>query len=101
MANRFAALVNPAADFAEDADRKVWVPHEGEDVSVVPLLGASPGNHPGAEDEHFPGFGAGTENHAQRRHDENAAFSLVRAGRLDEAGKQSDADFEAGRCKPQ
>ena len=24
----------------------------------------------------------------------------VRAGRLDEAGKQADADFEAGRCKP-
>ena len=24
----------------------------------------------------------------------------IRAGRLDEAGKQADADFEAGRCKP-
>lgn len=24
----------------------------------------------------------------------------VRAGRLDEAGRRADADFEAGRCKP-
>jgi hypothetical protein len=24
----------------------------------------------------------------------------VRAGRLDEAGRQADADFEAGRCTP-
>ena len=24
----------------------------------------------------------------------------IRAGRLDEAGRQADADFEAGRCKP-
>jgi hypothetical protein len=24
----------------------------------------------------------------------------IRSGRLDEAGKQADADFEAGRCKP-
>ena len=24
----------------------------------------------------------------------------VKAGRLDEAGRQADADFEAGRCKP-
>lgn len=24
----------------------------------------------------------------------------IRAGRLDEAGRRADADFEAGRCKP-
>ena len=24
----------------------------------------------------------------------------IRAGRLEEAGRQADADFEAGRCKP-
>jgi hypothetical protein len=24
----------------------------------------------------------------------------IRAGRLDEAGRKADADFEAGRCKP-
>jgi hypothetical protein len=24
----------------------------------------------------------------------------VKAGRLDEAGRRADADFEAGRCKP-
>jgi hypothetical protein len=24
----------------------------------------------------------------------------IRAGRLDEAGRLADADFEAGRCKP-
>jgi len=24
----------------------------------------------------------------------------IRAGRLNEAGRQADADFEAGRCKP-
>lgn len=24
----------------------------------------------------------------------------VQAGRLDEAGRKADADFEAGRCKP-
>lgn len=24
----------------------------------------------------------------------------IRAGRLDEAGKRADEDFEAGRCKP-
>jgi hypothetical protein len=24
----------------------------------------------------------------------------IEAGRLDEAGRQADADFEAGRCKP-
>jgi hypothetical protein len=24
----------------------------------------------------------------------------IRSGRIDEAGKQADADFEAGRCKP-
>jgi hypothetical protein len=24
----------------------------------------------------------------------------IRSGRLDEAGKQADADIEAGRCKP-
>jgi hypothetical protein len=24
----------------------------------------------------------------------------IRAGRRDEAGRQADADFEAGRCKP-
>jgi len=24
----------------------------------------------------------------------------VQAGRLDEAGRQADADFEAGRCRP-
>lgn len=24
----------------------------------------------------------------------------VRAGRLDDAGRRADADFEAGRCKP-
>jgi hypothetical protein len=24
----------------------------------------------------------------------------IREGRLDEAGRQADADFEAGRCKP-
>ena len=24
----------------------------------------------------------------------------IRSGRLDEAGRRADADFEAGRCKP-
>jgi hypothetical protein len=24
----------------------------------------------------------------------------IKAGRLDEAGRRADADFEAGRCKP-
>lgn len=24
----------------------------------------------------------------------------IKAGRLDEAGRKADADFEAGRCKP-
>lgn len=24
----------------------------------------------------------------------------IRAGRLDEAGRRADADFDAGRCKP-
>jgi hypothetical protein len=24
----------------------------------------------------------------------------IRSGRLEEAGRQADADFEAGRCKP-
>jgi hypothetical protein len=24
----------------------------------------------------------------------------IRAGRLDEAGREADADFDAGRCKP-